>query len=148
MRTLISFLVLTVGLISCSEKNSVPKDILPPEKMQAVYWDYLRADIYSNEFLRKDTSKNAELENARLQMQVFKLHKVSREQFYKSYEYYLDHRELMKDILDTMLVRQQEKSADKKDSALVSRDSTSTLKKDSLGLKRPGFKLDSMKSIL
>ncbi|MBC7933990.1 MAG: DUF4296 domain-containing protein [Rhizobacter sp.] len=95
-----------------------------PEKMQAVYWDYLRADVYANEFIRRDSSKNTELENARLQLQVFKLHKITREEFYRSYEYYLEHRGMMKDMLDTMLVRQKQLTAVKTDSSKPKKDST------------------------
>lgn len=77
--------------------------------MQAVFWDYIRADIFTDEFIKKDSAKNSAVENARLQQQVFFKHKVSRETFYRSYDYYLKHQGLMKDLVDTMLVRQQKK---------------------------------------
>lgn len=102
------FVMLLACLAGCS-KSKLPKDILEPEKMQAVYWDYLRADIFANEFVRRDTSKNAETENAKLQLQVFKIHKVSKEQFYKSFDYYLKNKDLMKAMLDTMLARRKQK---------------------------------------
>ena len=103
--------VLTIALVaalffSCS-KSKVPSGILEPEKMQEVFWDFIRADVYANEIIRQDTTKNVELENAKLQAQVFKLHKVTKEEFYKSYEYYLNHQQLMKSMVDTMMVRQQ-----------------------------------------
>lgn len=121
MRRII-LLALVVSLVACS-KSKLPKDILEPEKMQAVYWDYLRVDIFANEYVRLDSSKNLALENAKLQLQVFQLHKISKEQFYKSYEYYLNHREMMKDMLDTMLVRQKQKIDKSADSLKARRDS-------------------------
>jgi hypothetical protein len=102
-------------LISCS-KSKVPSGILEPEKMQLVLWDYIRADVFANEFIRKDSSKNVELESARLQQQVFQLHKVTKEQFYKSYQYYLTHQLIMKEMMDTMVVRQQRAVEIKRDS--------------------------------
>ncbi len=101
------FVILIAGLFACN-KSKFPKDILEPEKMQAVYWDFLRADIFANEFIRRDTSKNSEAENAKLQLQVFKIHNISKEQFYKSYEYYLNNKDLMKAMIDTMLVRKKQ----------------------------------------
>lgn len=111
-------LVILIGALffSCS-KPKVPAGIIPPEKMQAVFWDYLRADIYANEFIRKDSGRNVEMENAKLQQQVFMLHKTSREEFYKSYEYYLNHQGQMKLMLDTLLVRQQKIIDAKKDTS-------------------------------
>ncbi len=108
----------TLVLVSCS-KSKVPKGILKPEKMQAVFWDYIRADVYANEFVRRDTSKNAELENTRMQQQVFQLHKVTKKEFYDSYEYYLKHQELMKGMMDTMLVRQQKLNERKLDTTRI-----------------------------
>ena len=99
-------IAIILSLLSCS-KSKIPSDIIPPEKMQAVLWDYIQADVYANEYLKKDSSKNIEIENARLQIQIFQLHKVSKEKFYKSYKYYLNNELLMKGMMDTMMVRQK-----------------------------------------
>lgn len=103
---IVLLIALVAGFLACS-KSKVPSGILKPEKMQAVMWDFIRADIYANETIRRDTTKNVEVENARLQLQVFQLHKITREEFYNSYDYYLKNQELMKSMIDTMLVRQQ-----------------------------------------
>lgn len=103
------FLGFLIFLFSCST-DGVPEGILKPEKMQAVFWDYIRADVYANEYLRLDSTKNVMVESARLQEQVFNLHKVSRQEFYESYEYYLRHQEKLKTVLDTMLVREQQRT--------------------------------------
>lgn len=103
-------------IFSCS-KSKIPEGILKPEKMQAVFWDYIRADVFTNEFIKKDSAKNIQIENARLQQQVFKLHNTTKETFYKSYEYYLQHQGLMKDMMDTMMVRQQKILIKRSDSA-------------------------------
>lgn len=94
-----------VFMLSCS-KRKVPKTVLHIDKMQAVYWDYIRADVFANEFVRKDSSKNVLIESARLQQMVFDRHKVSKDEFYKSYNFYLKNPPLLKEMLDTMLVRQ------------------------------------------
>ena len=101
-------LLIFLFVIAGCQKSKVPKDLLSPEKMQAVYWDYLRADVFVNEFVRKDSTLKPDIESARLQNEVFQLHKTSRSQFYDSYQYYLKHPELMKAVLDTMIKRKQE----------------------------------------
>jgi len=101
-----SIFILTTLFFSCS-KNKIPDGILKPEKMQAVYWDILQADIFTDEYIVKDTSKNLKTENIALQARIFKKHGIDRQQFYRSYEYYLDHTDLMKDMIDTMMVRQK-----------------------------------------
>jgi hypothetical protein len=105
-------------LLSCS-KSKLPSGVLEPEKMQDVYWDFLQADVFANEFVRKDSSKSAELENARLLKKIFKIHHVSRETFYKSYQYYLNHQVLMKNMIDTMLVRQKREEEKPKSTSAI-----------------------------
>lgn len=95
--------ILSVVLISCGSKSKVPSGILPPAKMQEVLWDVLQADAFSHDFQTKDTTKNVIEENAKLQKQVFALHKVTKEEFYNSYDYYKAHTEIMKGMLDSMV---------------------------------------------
>ncbi|MEO6405751.1 MAG: DUF4296 domain-containing protein [Ferruginibacter sp.] len=104
MKIIQAFAVLVL-LCSCQD-DSLPKEILPPKKMQEVFWDYLRADVYTTDFIAVDSTKNAVAENLRLQNIVFKTHKVTKEQFYKSYNYYLDHPAKMNSILDSMMAVQ------------------------------------------
>lgn len=99
------FFFLLMMLASCSG-DSFPKDIITPKKMQDVFWDYLRADVYTTDFIVTDSTKNAVTENIRLQKIVFAKHKVTREQFYKSYHYYIEHPELMTQLLDSMMAVQ------------------------------------------
>jgi hypothetical protein len=104
MKWLPAFLVII--LFSCSSKSTVPRGILEPKVMQSVFWDYIRADVYSRDFIKKDSSKNDTLENIRLQNRVFNYYKISREDFYRSYKYYSAHPELMRNMIDTMLANQ------------------------------------------
>ena len=73
--------------------------------MQAVLWDVIKADVFTAEFLKKDSSKNAAAENLKLQQQIFAIHKVSKADFYRSYDYYKAHTEIFKQVMDSMVVR-------------------------------------------
>lgn len=100
----LAFLLLTG--IGCSDKNSVPSGILSREKMENVLWDMIQADQYSTLYLAKDSAHiNTKMENLRLYEQVFRLHQVTREEFRKSYQYYLDHPALNQVLFDSLISR-------------------------------------------
>ncbi len=113
MRYIILSLI-TVFIFSCTGKNDVPKGIMKPEKMQEVFWDYVRADVYTREYLLKDSNKDANIENLRLQEKIFTLHHTDRKTFYESFNYYSNHKELMSALIDSMVTKNQRVKATKK----------------------------------
>jgi Domain of unknown function (DUF4296) len=105
MKCTVTKLVLLIFLSSCGSKNNLPQGILKKEKMQAVLWDVLRADAFTFQFITKDSTKKPEAEMAKLQQQVFAVHKTTREEFYKSYSYYKSHPDILQPMLDSMISR-------------------------------------------
>jgi hypothetical protein len=102
MRALITTIII-VSIIGCSNnKEGKFPGLLSKEKMQVVLWDVIGADVFTEQFIKKDSFKNAVIENMKLQNRIFSIHKVSKEIFYKSYDYYILHPEDMKVILDSM----------------------------------------------
>ena len=102
----IGALLVVVGLAAgCRGKNHVPSGVLPREKMESVLWDMIQADQYSS-FLTKDSAHvDLKLERLRLYEQVFLLHGVSRDQFRKSYDYYMAHPDLTEALFDSLQTR-------------------------------------------
>lgn len=94
-----------VLLFSCTTKSGVPAGILKPEKMQAVLWDVLKVQAFTTDFIKKDSTKNDVEENLKLQQEVFTIHRVSKDDFYKSLAYYKTNSSQMKAIMDTMINR-------------------------------------------
>ena len=92
-----------VLLFSCGKKQAIPAGILKPAIMQKVMWDVLRADAFTFDFIKRDSTKKPEAENVKLQQQIFAVHKISKEDFYKSYNFYKVHPDLMQPILDSMI---------------------------------------------
>lgn len=101
MKLLLIFLLLTLA-IGCGDKNALPDGILKKEKMQHVMWDMMQADAYTEFFIKKDTTKKPALENLKMQQSIFKLHHVTKDEFYKSYAYYTARPDLMKPLLDSI----------------------------------------------
>ena len=95
-----------LAVSSCSDKNSVPAGVLPHEKMEAVMWDVIQSEQYSATYLAKDSAHiNLKLENLRLYDEVFRLHQVSREEFRKSYQYYMGRADIAQVLFDSLLAR-------------------------------------------
>lgn len=103
MKKLSFLLVLLAGIIACSDKNKLPKDVLPQPKMQAVMWDMIRAgDFLNNYVFYRDTSVDKIAESQKWNEKIFQIHHITREQFNKSYDYYQRHPQLMKAVMDSI----------------------------------------------
>jgi hypothetical protein len=105
-----SILLLCLGLLcSCGNKDKLPAGVLKPQKMQAVLWDIIKADVFTTEFIKKDSSKNAAIENSKLQQQIFAIHKITKADFYNSYDYYKENTVEFKKIVDSMVAQAERK---------------------------------------
>lgn len=110
MRQMMLCLCLTAFIVSCSG-NEGKGTLLSTAKMQDVMWDMLLADAFTEKYLKTDSSKKELKQNAALQQKIFELHKISREDFYKSYRYYNNHPDIMRIILDSINIKaEQERS--------------------------------------
>ena len=92
--------VFTIFIFSCSERNTIPQDVLKPEIMQKVTWDMLQADELATQNKNADSTISLINESFRLYEQVFAVHKTTRDQYYKSYRYYQQHPSLYKSMMD------------------------------------------------
>lgn len=97
--------VLVIILACCMQgcnNTTETRDILKKEKMQDVLWDFIQADAFTTGFIKKDSGKNAAIENAKLQQQIFAVHHITKEVFYKSYAWYSKHYDIMRTMLDSI----------------------------------------------
>ena len=97
-------LLIALFLMSCSKKE----DIIPPDKMEHILWDYVQADVYTNEFLKKDTCININADSNHLVILkgIFERHHTNKEDFYRSYTYYLKNPDLLTPVLDSIVAKQ------------------------------------------
>lgn len=108
---LLLFVILSFG--ACTNTTKIPEGIIAKPKMEVVLWDLIQADRFSTLFLLKDSSTKAiDLENIKLYQRVLQIHKISKEDFIKSYKFYLSRPDISKVIFDSIAVkaeRQREK---------------------------------------
>jgi Domain of unknown function (DUF4296) len=104
MRVLIFFLFLFL-MIGCINKDKTPPGIIARDSMPRILWDVIVADQFSKQFILKDSAKiNTRLETMKLYQQVFQLHHITRDEFQKSYQFYIARPDLMKIIFDSLSV--------------------------------------------
>ena len=112
MKAIFSVIV-TIFLTGCTNTTKVPDDILPRKKMEVILWDMIQADRFNALFQIKDSaSKNIELEKFKLYEQVFAIHKTSKDDFIKSYKYYLSRPDMAKVMFDSMTAKAERLKAD------------------------------------
>ena len=127
MRWLSCFLFLL--LCACSGKNDVPAGVLDRSKMENVMWDMIQADQYYREYLIRDSvGKDIKQVRYALYEEVFKIHKISRATFDKSYDYYSSRPKLMKDIFDSLSASGNRRLQDFYKPAIPANDSGSVRK--------------------
>ena len=104
MRNIIIIVLIGLCIASCKDKNALPAGILSKEKMQVVLWDVIRAETFTDSYIKRDTikNKNLVLEDAKLQHQVFAIDNVTKDEFYTSYDYYRMHPDLLFAVLDSI----------------------------------------------
>jgi hypothetical protein len=104
MRWGVIICLLLICSAGCRNKD---REVLDKDKMQVVLWDVLQANQLTTLLVQKDSLKDPVTENAQLQKQVFDHYKTTREQFYYSYAYYKAHPELLQEVVDSLIVKQE-----------------------------------------
>jgi hypothetical protein len=97
-------LLLIVSSFSCSKKEK-RTDLLSQNEMEEIVWDLMRADQYASGFLLKDSAHNKKDESVKLYEEIFYIHKITREQFKRSFDYYTSRPDLFRPIIDSLSKR-------------------------------------------
>ena len=99
-------LLMAFSFFSCRPKEKIPEDVLPPEKMEVVLWDMVRADQFVTDFVSsRDTTIKIDSQSIRLYQQIFRVHKISKDEFAKSFNFYKSHPSFLKPVLDSIMAR-------------------------------------------
>jgi len=103
MRTGLLILYVSLLIAGCKSRDPIPNNVLPQKEMQVVVWDMMRVDQFLTDYvLPKDSSLNRRTESIKLYQQVFTIHKISKEEFQRSFSFYRSHPALLKVIMDSL----------------------------------------------
>jgi len=100
-------LLLPVLLISCAKKEQ-RTEVLSQTTMRDVMWDMIRADQYVSDLLLKDSTKKKKDESIKIYEEIFHLHKITRDKFKKSLDYYSSRPDLFRPIIDSLARRRND----------------------------------------
>jgi hypothetical protein len=95
-----AFLLLAT-MVSCNN-DAVPKDVLEEQKMEKVLWDVLRADEMVAYQFELDSTIDRKNKSIQLYQQIFMVHKISPEEFKRSFKFYQTHPSKLKIVLDSL----------------------------------------------
>ena len=66
----------------------------------------IEADQFSKQFILKDSAKkNVNVETMKLYEQVFQVHHITKDEFQKSYQFYISRPDILKVLLDSLSVQ-------------------------------------------
>lgn len=130
--------ILFSAFFSCTYNTKVPSNIIPKAEMEKIMWDMLQADRFVNDFLPKrgDTTYD-DTAVFKVYQNVFKVHNITRDEFLKSYKFYLGRPDILKTMFDSISVQAQRRRAEvyqneNKADSLRLRKRTDSLKNDSI----------------
>jgi len=91
-----------ISLFACHSKQA-NKNLIPINSMKLILWDILKADAWYAQTTIRDTMHLRLNENFQLYEQVFKIHHISKAQFYFNYRFYESHPEQYRILIDSVL---------------------------------------------
>jgi hypothetical protein len=102
VKRLIIFL-LVVSLAACSNRKSIPKDIIQLDTMQVIMKEMILTGEYALQYISKDSLNHDKAKsNQDLMENIFKLHHITRTDFKKSLSFYEARPDLNKIIFDSL----------------------------------------------
>jgi hypothetical protein len=133
----IAGLLIILFVAGCTEHDKTPSGIIPKDKMQKIFWDMVQADRFVNTYImtQRDTLPVKKEKAAEFYEKVFRLHGITREEFIKSYKYYLGRPDLTRLMFDSIAAKAERRRPEvynsfKKSGLLSKRDSL--MRRDSI----------------
>ena len=110
IKNLIALCICLVLVACADEKNTVPENILPVQKMSEVMVDVnlLEASLGQN----INTGIKVDSVNSKISFEVFKKHNITEEQYQESFDYYLQHLDSLDKIYELVLIDLSEMQAE------------------------------------
>jgi hypothetical protein len=102
--SLVCLSVIVCFLVCCTDKDKIPAGVLNQDKMEKVLWDMIQAERYRETFVR-DSSKDLKAETFKLYAQVFAIHKISKDEFIKSYKFYMSRPDIARGMFDSLATK-------------------------------------------
>jgi hypothetical protein len=105
-RIIFIFFSLLLVAAGCKKSDKIPRGVLPPAKMENVLLDMMRADEFLTGYVfSRDSALNKKAESIKAYQKIFRIHRVDKGEFEKSFSYYRSHPLLLKVMMDSLTNR-------------------------------------------
>ena len=106
MRWITGWLIILI-IAGCVNNTKIPPDIIDKPKMEKILWDMVQADRFVANYImtKEGDSATKKLQATETYEQVFRLNKISRDEFLKSYKFYLARPDITKVMFDSISAR-------------------------------------------
>lgn len=94
------FIVAFIVFVSCNS-NKIPPDIISPDSMKLIMWDMSRVNALAQNQYRKDSAMFF-AKSKEYYQEIFNIHHITKDEFYKSYDYYTNHPDKNKLLMDSL----------------------------------------------
>lgn len=102
------WLIVLVFVVACTNHTKVPDGIIEQKRMEKIMWDMVQADRYVSNFIMNQPADSPDVKKKKAAIfyeKVFDLNKISREEFLKSYKFYLGRPDMTKTMFDSISSR-------------------------------------------
>ncbi len=86
---------------ACQSPNEIPNDIMGIDTMKVIVWDMAHAGALAQNQYKKDTPAIKQ-KTIEFYQQVFTIHGITKDEFYKSNRYYMEHPDKHKILMDSV----------------------------------------------
>jgi hypothetical protein len=94
-------LIVCLGTLSCTSSAAKKKPI-EINRMKLIMWDLIKAGEWHLQILAKDSTIRNKKEDIRLYEQVFFIHGITKDAYFRSYKYYEAHPVEFKVLIDSL----------------------------------------------
>ncbi|MEP6846615.1 MAG: DUF4296 domain-containing protein [Panacibacter sp.] len=110
MKQFVFFIFFSCG-ISCTSPNKIPDDVMGINEMKPIVWDMMRAGVLAQNQFRLDTAR-LKKETMLNYEQALKIYGITKDEFYHSYNYYLENPDKNKILMDSIVAYSNRKRVD------------------------------------
>lgn len=112
MIRILQVLMVSILIAGCSGEDRIPEDVIKPEEMRKVMWDVFMAETFAQVSSNSDTTVVLSDKIKELTREALDIHDLTEKEFFRSYDWYVDHPSVFNPILDSLYAHKSAENSD------------------------------------